>query len=228
MENKHKYAMVIDLTRCVGCQSCTVSCKFENHAPKGFFRTWVSDHEIGRYPNTRREFLPQLCNQCDNPACVPVCPVKATWKDDNGVVVIDKSKCIGCGACVKACPYGDRFLDPVKKKADKCDFCFRRIEQGLQPACVETCVGGARIFGDLADPASQVSQLASSKDAKVLHDSIKYPPIDNRNDPPQLSKEVLSHAKKKEDHGLRCVQQWRIKNHDQTRRKSEDPAPDTR
>ena len=105
----------------------------------------------------------------DNPACVPVCPVKATWKDDNGVVVIDKSKCIGCGACVKACPYGDRFLDPVKKKADKCDFCFRRIEQGLQPACVETCVGGARIFGDLADPASQVSQLASSKDAKLLN-----------------------------------------------------------
>ena len=169
MANKHKYAMVIDLTRCVGCQSCTVSCKFENHAPKGFFRTWVSDHEIGRYPNTRREFLPQLCNQCDNPACVPVCPVKATWKDDNGVVVIDKSKCIGCGACVKACPYGDRFLDPVKKKADKCDFCFRRFKQGLQPACVETCVGGARIFGDLADPASQVSQLASSKDAKVLN-----------------------------------------------------------
>ena len=129
----------------------------------------ASFDEIGRYPNTRREFLPQLCNQCDNPACVPVCPVKATWKDDNGVVVIDKSKCIGCGACVKACPYGDRFLDPVKKKADKCDFCFRRIEQGLQPACVETCVGGARIFGDLADPASQVSQLASSKDAKVLN-----------------------------------------------------------
>ena len=161
--------MVIDLTRCVGCQSCTVSCKFENHAPKGFFRTWVSDHEIGRYPNTRREFLPQLCNQCDNPACVPVCPVKATWKDDNGVVVIDKSKCVGCGACVKACPYGARFLEPIKKKADKCDFCFRRIEQGLQPACVETCVGGARIFGDLADPASQVSQLAASKNAKVLN-----------------------------------------------------------
>lgn len=169
MTQKHQWSMVIDLTRCVGCQSCTVSCKFENHAPKGFFRTWVADHEIGRYPETKREFLPQLCNQCDNPVCVSACPVKATYKRPDGIVVIDKDKCIGCGACVKSCPYGARYLDPVKNKADKCDLCLSRIEQGLKPACVETCVGGARIFGDLADPESEVSRLSKQPGVKVLN-----------------------------------------------------------
>ena len=164
-----RWGMVIDLRKCVGCQSCTVSCKFENHAPKGFFRTWVSDHETGTYPKTRREFLPQLCNQCENPACVPVCPVKATWAQKDGIVVIDESKCIGCGTCVKACPYGARYVDPKRRKADKCNFCLQRIREGLMPACVETCVGGARIFGDLNDPESEVSKLVHGNKVRVLN-----------------------------------------------------------
>lgn len=168
-KRKHHWVMVIDLRKCIGCQSCTVSCKFENYAPKNFFRTWVSDHEVGEYPCVHREFLPQLCNQCEAPACVPACPVNATWKQDDGIVVIDQDKCIGCGSCVRTCPYGARYLDPVKKKADKCDFCLHRISQRLLPACVETCVGGARIFGDADDPASKVSQLMKTPGIRALN-----------------------------------------------------------
>ena len=111
--------------------------------------------------------LPRLCNHCDNPPCVPVCPVGATFKAATGEVLINSDHCVGCGYCVQACPYDARFINEDTGTADKCTFCAHRLEAGLLPACVETCVGGARIFGDLADPKSEVSKILVARKADV-------------------------------------------------------------
>jgi tetrathionate reductase subunit B len=159
-----RYAMFIDLRRCVGCQACTVSCAVENRVPLGDFRTVVSDYAVDVAPGPRQALLPRLCNHCEQPACVPVCPVKATTVRLDGIVVIDANRCLGCGFCVQACPYGARFLNFETNTADKCTFCLHRIAAGLLPACVETCVGGARLFGDVNDPQSLIArQLAKHR-----------------------------------------------------------------
>lgn len=163
--------MVVDLRRCVGCQACTVACKFENNAPVGQFRTWVSDVEVKTYPETKRSFVPRLCNHCEHPSCLSVCPTGATFKREDGIVLVDSDKCWGCGSCVTACPYGARFINSETKIADKCTFCAHRLEEGLLPACAETCVGGARVFGDLNDPQSNVSKLIAEHDVSVLKPS---------------------------------------------------------
>ena len=164
-----QYAMVIDVRKCIGCQACTIACKTEYEVPLGKNRSWVESVEKGTYPDVSRSFRPRLCNQCSEPACVPVCPVEATWKrDEDGVVVINKADCIACGRCVEACPYDARFLNPVGGKADKCDFCLHRVEQGLVPSCVNTCQGKARVFGDLNDPESEVSKLVADHPVTVL------------------------------------------------------------
>lgn len=173
----HHWVMVIDLRKCIGCQACVVACKSENNVPVGVFRTWVQVletgefahdpegdgtvlHEGGSYePNVRRFSLPRLCNHCDDPPCVEVCPVKATFKRADGIVLIDYTKCIGCGYCINACPYDARFFNPVQQTADKCTFCAHRLDRGLLPACVTSCVARARVFGDLNDPDSEVAQL---------------------------------------------------------------------
>lgn len=163
-----RWAMLIDLRKCVGCQACTAACKFENNIPEGSFRTWVPDVEIGTYPETRRAFLPRLCNHCERPSCVKVCPADATWQRKDGIVEIDYDKCWGCGSCVDACPYDARFMNPVTKTADKCNFCAQRVDQGLLPACVETCIGGARQFGDLDDPNDPVTRQIKTEPVQVL------------------------------------------------------------
>ncbi len=163
-----RWAMLIDLRKCIGCQACTVACKFENNVPEGHFRTWVPDVEIGTYPDVRRGFLPRLCNHCERPSCIEVCPSGATWQRKDGVVEIDYDICWGCGSCVDACPYDARFINPVTGTAEKCTFCTQRIDQGLLPACVETCVGGARQFGDLNDPDSPVSRALREEAVEVL------------------------------------------------------------
>ena len=163
--------MIIDLRRCIGCQSCTVSCTLENDTPLGEFRTTVNQYEVtDSEKHINNLLLPRLCNHCAKAPCIPVCPVKATYQQEDGIVVIDKITCIACGLCVKACPYEARFINKSTRTADKCTFCAHRLEVGLLPACVESCVGGARIIGDLADPKSQVRQLfdAHRKELKVL------------------------------------------------------------
>lgn len=160
--------MLIDLRKCIGCQACTMACKFENNIPEGMFRTWVPDVEVGRYPFTKRAFLPRLCNHCERPSCLSVCPAGATWQRRDGIVVVDDDRCVGCGSCVEACPYDARFMNPVTHKADKCDFCAQRTDQGLLPACVETCVGGARQFGDLNDPNDPVTRQIRGEPVQVL------------------------------------------------------------
>ncbi len=163
-----RWAMLIDLRKCIGCQSCTAACKFENNIPEGSFRTWVPDLEIGTYPAARRAFLPRLCNHCERPSCIEVCPAGATWQRRDGIVVIDYDRCWGCGSCVNACPYDARFMNPITKTADKCNFCAQRVDQGLLPACVESCVGGARQFGDLNDPRDPVTRQIESESVQVL------------------------------------------------------------
>lgn len=163
-----RFGMVIDLRKCVGCQACTASCKCENDVPAGQYRTYVPEYEIGAFPDVRKIFLPQLCNHCENPACVSVCPTGATFKREDGIVVVDDSICWGCGYCINACPYDKRFFNEKSKVADKCTFCAHRVDNGLLPACVETCVGGARVFGDLNDPNSEISKLLNNFPTSVM------------------------------------------------------------
>ena len=154
-----RYGMVIDLRKCFGCHACSVACKAEQDVSLGYFKSWVIVSERGDFPNVRRQFLPVLCNQCANPPCVDGCPTGATWQRADGIVMQDEETCIGCSYCVLACPYDVKYLDPRTKTAQKCDFCVHRVEQGLLPACVSTCNGEARVFGDLNDPHSQVSRM---------------------------------------------------------------------
>jgi len=183
-----KYALLVDLRKCVGCTSCQVSCKMENAVPLSMFRSKVDIVDVGEYPKAKRMFFPKICNHCAKPPCVPPCPVKgATFKRKDGVVVVDRDKCIGCGRCVSNCPYGARFMhphiqvtnDPGKfakkvsevrgKKAadlrvvDKCDFCLHRLDAGIEePACVRNCAAKARFFGDLNDSKSEISRLIAA------------------------------------------------------------------
>lgn len=169
-----KYGMVIDLRRCVGCNACQIACKQVNGLPKGADRTHVEMKETGIYPDVGYEFLPMICMQCENPACVAACPTGASRIGEDGVVYIQKDVCIGCQSCIEVCPYQARtYLEEMiplfpeqgenaweGKQAgrgfhdnlvDKCNFCESRRARGEEPACVATCPAGARIFGDLEE-----------------------------------------------------------------------------
>ena len=180
------YAMVIDLNTCVGCNACMAACAMENQTPvwKNKWRTYVHEKEIGTTEQVRRRFFPRLCNHCDNPPCLTVCPTGATYKRGDGIVLVDPERCMGCRACAMACPYDARYevtYDDIKTgkefygelqrqspSMDKCSFCAHRLDKGLKPACVETCVGSARMFGDLDNPADPVTQLVASGVAQPL------------------------------------------------------------
>ncbi|KAA0687812.1 sulfate reduction electron transfer complex DsrMKJOP subunit DsrO [Azospirillum brasilense] len=164
----HRWAMVVDVGKCVGCQACTVACIMENDVPESSFRTIVSTYEVTEQGKAGSYMLPRLCNHCENPPCIPVCPTGATFQRRDGIVVVDNTVCVGCAYCVQACPYDARFINHETQTADKCTFCVHRVEAGLLPACVETCVGGARVFGDLNDPDSAVAALVRDENPKVL------------------------------------------------------------
>lgn len=195
-----QYGMIIDLEKCVGCHACAIACKAEWEVPVDKGRNWVK--RLGP-SNTKygltSTYYPGLCNHCDKPACVAVCPaepvektfkdaksgktktmeVAATWKDPfNGTVQIDKERCIGCGACADACPYKARHVNEEgdEPKADKCTFCVERLAQGLKPACVQTCLANARIFGDLNDPKSDVAQYVKKGAIKMESKAVKIGP----------------------------------------------------
>lgn len=171
-----RYAMVVDLRKCTGCQTCAIACKMENSVPLGVWRIWVNEQEKGDYPHVTKGFVPLLCNNCENPHCVTVCPVKATYKRDDGIVEINPHLCVGCKICMLACPYQMRYLHPYKKMADKCDWCAHRVESGLAPACAAACPTEALIFGNLRDEQGKLAQLISSHHPQVLKPGMKTDP----------------------------------------------------
>jgi Fe-S-cluster-containing dehydrogenase component len=160
--------MVIDTGKCVGCMDCVVACKTENNIPDGFSRDWIVEQVKGKFPNLHMEIRSERCNHCDNPPCVYCCPTGASHiHDKGGVVLITAGKCIGCKACLAACPYDARFIHP-DGYADKCTFCIHRVEQGLDPACVAVCPTHCMTFGDLEDPQSEVSKLLASRNHHTI------------------------------------------------------------
>jgi len=176
-EQAPKWAMIIDLNRCTGCQSCVIACKNQSKTATGNFNTRILSVEAGRYPAARIVYTPVQCNHCDNPPCVAACPVGATFKLADGIVVTDWDKCVSKGACVANCPYGARSLDPrYENKADKCDFCLDRLAQGLAPACVESCPSKARLFGDSNRPQGEFARYLKKSGLQVRKSALKTGP----------------------------------------------------
>ncbi len=186
-----KWGMVIDLKRCIGCYGCQLACKAEHGTPRGVFFARVLKQEEGQYPTVSHTFLPVLCNHCEEPPCVDVCPTGASFVwEDSGVVDIDHDKCVGCRTCMLACPYSNRYLNdgeqgyfegqeptPYERARTarhetgvvmKCNFCRDRVQDGKDPACVANCPTIARTFGDLDDPNSEVSHLIKERGGFAL------------------------------------------------------------
>jgi Fe-S-cluster-containing dehydrogenase component/formate-dependent nitrite reductase membrane component NrfD len=161
------YAFVIDNRKCIGCHACSTACKSENEVPLGIYRTWVKYVETGTYPDTRRHFQVTRCNHCANPPCVRICPVEAMFQRNDGIVEFDKNICIGCKACMQACPYDAIHIDPDSSTAAKCNYCAHRVDIGLEPACVVVCPEQAIISGDINDPNTEISHLLSTQDVTV-------------------------------------------------------------
>lgn len=158
-----RYGMVIDTRKCVGCQDCVIACKTENNIPEGYNRDWIVTEAKGKFPDIQMEISTERCNHCSETPCVSCCPTGASHIHDvGGVVLVEHNKCIGCKACVEACPYDARFIHP-DGYADKCTFCIHRVEKGQKPACVEVCPTYCMYFGDLDDPNSEVSKLLQSR-----------------------------------------------------------------
>jgi len=197
---KVRYAFLIDTRKCVGCGLCVKACKTENEIPYDapVTRTWIEryvitkdgkvhidspmagrdgftdhkmhDEEIDPEDIAKAFFVPKGCNHCENPPCVQVCPVGATYQTDEGVVLVDRKWCMGCAYCVMACPFGVRFIHPVHKVVDKCSMCYHRITKGLQTACVANCSFGARQLANLKDPDDPVTKIIMTERVAVLKD----------------------------------------------------------
>ena len=162
-----RYGFVIDNRKCIGCHSCTVACKTENRVPLGVNRTWVKYVEKGKFPQARRVFQVTRCNHCEKPPCVEICPVSAMFQRRDGIVDFNQEQCIGCKACMQACPYDAIYLDPARNTAAKCHYCAHRTEIGLEPACVTVCPERAIVAGDLDDPASEIAELVGRETVRV-------------------------------------------------------------
>jgi Fe-S-cluster-containing dehydrogenase component/formate-dependent nitrite reductase membrane component NrfD len=162
-----KWAKVIDQTRCIGCHACTTACKSENLVPLSVTRTYVKHVDVGIFPQVRRAHQVTRCNQCAHAPCVTACPTTAMFKRADGIVDFDKSICIGCKACMAACPYDAIFINPEDHSAEKCNFCAHRIDMGLEPACVVVCPTQAILIGDMNDTESYVSQIVNREAVAV-------------------------------------------------------------
>ncbi len=162
-----RYGFAIDQRTCIGCHACTVACKTEHQVPLGQFRTWVKYVDKGKYPSSTRDFAVLRCNHCTDAPCVEICPTKALFKRDDGIVDFDKDRCIGCKSCMQACPYDAIYIDEDTHTAAKCNFCAHRIDDGLEPACVVICPTHSIWVGDLDDPTSGISKLISKNPTTV-------------------------------------------------------------
>lgn len=191
---EHWWAMALDIEKCIGCGGCVSACKAENNVSLEpfYFRTWVERYHVPEgdiehpvvdspnggfdgFPERYREgdgsknfFVPKLCNHCAHSPCVQVCPVGATFESPDGVVLVDKSYCLGCRYCVQACPYGCRYIDPRTHTVDKCNLCYHRITKGQTTACCEVCPTGARALGDLKDPKDPIHEFLRDHKIQIL------------------------------------------------------------
>jgi Fe-S-cluster-containing dehydrogenase component/formate-dependent nitrite reductase membrane component NrfD len=156
-----RWAKLIDHSLCIGCHACTTACKSENLVPLSVTRTYVKYVDVGVFPETRRAFQVTRCNQCDDAPCVAACPTSAMYRRADGIVDFDKAACIGCKACIAACPYDAIFINPADHSAEKCNFCAHRLDVGLEPACVTVCPTEAIRIGDLNDAASDVTRAVN-------------------------------------------------------------------
>ncbi len=211
----------LDISRCIGCRRCVYACVDENNLSIDPQIHWIQVLEMEKskgvnfhhanlhydrekVPDDDHFYLPVACQQCENPPCVKACPVEATWKEKDGIVVVDYNWCIGCRNCMAACPYGARhfnwkkpsYIDPKTKKkselnedthylgnrprpqgiVDKCTFCVQRTREGKYPACVEICPVGARKFGNLLDPDSEISYILKNKRVLILKEELNTQP----------------------------------------------------
>jgi Fe-S-cluster-containing dehydrogenase component/formate-dependent nitrite reductase membrane component NrfD len=162
-----KYGFIIDNRKCIGCHACTVACKQEHELPIGVNRTWVKYVEKGEFPSTRRIFSVQRCNHCTDAPCVEICPVTALWQRKDGIVDFSGDRCIGCKACMQACPYDAIYIHPDDNTAAKCNYCAHRVEVGLAPPCVNVCPEHAIIAGDMDDSTTEISQMLSRHQVQV-------------------------------------------------------------
>ncbi len=199
-KSKDVFVYVVDSEKCIGCGSCVRACRAENHVPEGKYRTWVEryvvtsdgelenvfvesphggefgfeDLDVDKSKILRAYFVPKLCMHCDKPPCVKVCPVNATWITEEGVVLIDKSHCIGCKYCIQACPYGARYFNHHEKVVDKCTWCYHRIMRDMRPACVTVCPTGARIFGKLQE--KHIQKVLRGRNIRILKPELNTRP----------------------------------------------------
>lgn len=165
---RHKWVMVIDSSKCVGCCACIIACQNQNALAPGECYNRLEEKELGALTSFRREIMPVQCQHCDSPPCVAVCPVGASFKREDGVVMVDERTCIGCKYCILSCPYNVRLVRKSEGHVHKCSFCIEHVEKGGAPACVSTCPTGVRAFGDVNDPDSRVSKLIASRKTSVL------------------------------------------------------------
>lgn len=223
-----KLGLVIDLDVCVGCHGCAVSCKQWNTSgttgpltdynpygkdPSGVWFNRIRSYEVGDYPNNKTINFPMSCMHCEQADCVDVCPTGASYKRvEDGVVLVDQDKCMGCNYCSWACPYGARELDRASGTMKKCTLCIDRIyderlaPEDRQPSCVITCPAHARYFGDFDDPNSEVSKLVHERGGYALMPELGYSPT-NRYLPPRVTRPIPTHDVKKKSL-ISSVKEW--------------------
>jgi anaerobic selenocysteine-containing dehydrogenase/Fe-S-cluster-containing hydrogenase component 2 len=175
-QKQKRYAMLIDLDRCIGCYACQVTCKAEYNIPFGTARCRIQTYQSGKYPQVKKFYIPHLCNHCDNAPCIEACEEQALFKNQDGVVEISNDKCTGCQLCYEKCPYDAIEASQYTGQAEKCDFCYSRVRSGLSPVCVQSCMGKAFIFGDMNDKTSEIAVALKRNQLKVLRPELKTNP----------------------------------------------------